>query len=52
VLEAQRDATLEIVSREFAEDLLRPMRSGQDATFSGEFVRRWIQGRTRSRQAS
>jgi len=28
------------------------MRSGQDATFSAEFVRRWVQGRHRNRQAS
>jgi hypothetical protein len=51
-LDWPRDATLELVSREFAEDLLRPMRSGQEATFSAEFVRRWIQSRSRSRQAS
>jgi len=40
------------VSREFAQDLLRPMRSGQDATFSVEFVRRWVRSRHRDRQAS
>jgi hypothetical protein len=46
------EAIIAVVSREFAEDLLRPMRSGQDATFSAEFVRRWIQSRRRNRRAS
>ena len=46
------DELIEVVSREFAQDLLRPMRSGQDANFSAEFVRRWIQNRRRNRQAS
>ena len=43
--ETPPDTVLEAVSREFAEGLLRPMRSGQDATFSAEFVRRWLQSR-------
>jgi len=50
--EAPPETVLEAVGREFAEDLLRPMRSGQDATFSGEFVRRWLQSRRNHRQAS
>jgi hypothetical protein len=39
------DAQLEVISREFAEELVRPMRAGQEATFTAEFVRRWHENR-------
>ena len=42
---ARDDAVLEVISREFAEELVRPMRAGQEATFTAEFVRRWHQNR-------
>jgi DNA-binding transcriptional ArsR family regulator len=34
-----------VISGEFAEELLRPMRPGQEASFSAEFVRRWFENR-------
>ncbi|MHB8610996.1 MAG: hypothetical protein ACYDAL_01020, partial [Candidatus Dormibacteraceae bacterium] len=34
------DALLEVISREFAEELVKSMRAGQEATFTAEFVRR------------
>jgi hypothetical protein len=43
--EAPDDRLIRVMSREFAEELLRPMRAGQDATFSAEFVRRWHENR-------
>jgi hypothetical protein len=39
------DALMQVISREFAEELLRPMRVGQEATFTAEFVRRWYENR-------
>jgi hypothetical protein len=42
---ASDDALLQVISREFAEELVRPMRAGQEATFTAEFVRRWHQNR-------
>jgi len=38
-------ALIQVISREFAEELLRPMRAGQDATFTAEFLRRWFENR-------
>jgi hypothetical protein len=40
-------AAIEVVSREFAEELLRPMGAGQEATYTAEFVRRWFENRRR-----
>jgi hypothetical protein len=45
------DAVARLISGEFAVELLRPMRPGQEATFSAEFVRRWFENR-RQRFAS
>ena len=42
---APDDARLQVISREFAEELVRPMRAGQEATFTAEFVRRWHENR-------
>jgi hypothetical protein len=39
------DAMIQVISREFAEELVRPMRAGQEATFTAEFVRRWYDNR-------
>lgn len=33
------------LSREFADELLRPIEAGQEATFTAEFLRRWFQNR-------
>ncbi|HEY1420053.1 MAG TPA: hypothetical protein VGG90_05015 [Candidatus Dormibacteraeota bacterium] len=33
------------ISREFAQELLQPIRAGQEATFTAEFVRRWYENR-------
>jgi len=38
-------ALIQVISREFAEELLRPMRAGQEATFTAEFLRRWYENR-------
>jgi hypothetical protein len=38
-------ALIQVISREFAEELVRPMRPGQEATFTAEFVRRWYENR-------
>jgi hypothetical protein len=38
-------ALIQVISREFSEELLRPMRAGQDATFTAEFMRRWFENR-------
>jgi hypothetical protein len=38
-------ALIQVISREFAEELVRPMRPGQEATFTAEFVRRWHENR-------
>ncbi|HXJ48056.1 MAG TPA: hypothetical protein VNF91_02695 [Candidatus Acidoferrum sp.] len=43
--ETPDDRLIRVMSREFAEELLRPMRAGQDATFTAEFVRRWHENR-------
>jgi hypothetical protein len=37
--------TTRVISGEFAEELLRSMRPGQEATFTAEFVRRWYSNR-------
>ena len=42
---AAPDAVILVISREFAEELVRPMRAGQEATFTAEFVRRWYENR-------
>jgi hypothetical protein len=42
---AADDAMMQVISREFAEELVRPMRVGQEATFTAEFVRRWYDNR-------
>jgi DNA-binding transcriptional ArsR family regulator len=34
-----------VISGEFAEELLRTMRPGQEASFTAEFVRRWFENR-------
>jgi hypothetical protein len=34
-----------ISSGEFADELLRSMRPGQEASFTAEFVRRWYENR-------
>jgi hypothetical protein len=39
------DVVVEVISREFTEELVRPMRVGQEATFTAEFVRRWYENR-------
>lgn len=41
------EASLQVISREFAEELVRPMHAGQEATFTAEFVRRWHENRRR-----
>ncbi|MEP6753434.1 MAG: hypothetical protein ABI959_11870, partial [Candidatus Dormiibacterota bacterium] len=33
------------ISGEFAEELLRSMRPGQEAGFTAEFIRRWLENR-------
>ena len=42
---APDEALIHVISREFAEELVRPMRGGQEATFTAEFVRRWYENR-------
>ncbi len=42
---APDDALMEVISREFAEQLVQPMRAGQQAAFTAEFVRRWYENR-------
>ena len=42
---AENDPLTQVISREFAEELVRPMRAGQEATFTAEFVRRWHENR-------
>jgi hypothetical protein len=39
------DAAIQVISREFSEELLRPMQPGQEATFTAAFVRRWFENR-------
>ena len=34
-----------VISGEFAEELLRSMRPGQEANFTAEFIRRWLENR-------
>jgi hypothetical protein len=45
------DPVTRLISAEFAAELLRPTRPGQEATFSAEYVRRWHENR-RQRFAS
>jgi hypothetical protein len=45
------NAVTRLISGEFAAEILRPMRRGQEATFTAEFVRRWYENR-RQRFAS
>jgi hypothetical protein len=40
-------AALRTISREFADELLRPVEGGQEATFTAEFTRRWFENRRR-----
>jgi hypothetical protein len=42
---APDDAMTQVISREFTEELVLPMRAGQEATFTAEFVRRWYENR-------
>jgi hypothetical protein len=42
---APDEALIQVIGREFAEELVRPMRPGQEATFTAEFVRRWYENR-------
>jgi hypothetical protein len=42
---APDDTLVLAISREFAEELVKPMRAGQEATFTAEFVRRWYENR-------
>lgn len=42
---ASEDPLVNLLSREFAEELMRPLRAGQEATFTAEFVRRWYENR-------
>jgi hypothetical protein len=39
------DDLIQVISREFAQELVRPMHAGQEATFTAEFVRRWYENR-------
>jgi hypothetical protein len=39
------DAMIQVISSEFAQELVRPMKVGQEATFTAEFVRRWYENR-------
>ena len=39
------DAVVRLIGGEFAVELLRPMRPGQEATFTAEYMRRWYQNR-------
>jgi hypothetical protein len=39
------ETVIQVISREFAEELVRPMRAGQEATFTAEFVHRWYENR-------
>jgi len=39
------DAVVRLIGGEFAVELLRPMRPGQEATFTAEFMRRWYENR-------
>ena len=50
-IQTNDDAVTRLISGEFAAELLRPMRPGQEATFTAEFVRRWYENR-RQRFAS
>ena len=45
------EAVVRLISGEFAAELLGPMRPGQEATFTVEFIRRWYENR-RQRFAS
>jgi hypothetical protein len=45
VLATPDDTLIQVISREFAEELVKPMRAGQEATFTAEFVRRWHENR-------
>jgi DNA-binding transcriptional ArsR family regulator len=42
---APDDAVIQVISREFTEELVRPMRAGQEASFTAEFLRRWYENR-------
>lgn len=42
---AQDDGLLRVISREFVDELVKPMRAGQEASFTAEFVRRWHENR-------
>src|SRR6202171_1219932 len=39
------EALMQVISQEVAEELVRPMRVGQEATFTAEFLRRWYENR-------
>ena len=41
------DAAIQVVSREFAYEVLRPLGAGQETTYTAEFVRRWFENRRR-----
>jgi len=42
---APDDPGIQVIGQEFTQELVRPMRAGQEATFSAEFVRRWYENR-------
>jgi hypothetical protein len=42
---AADDAAIQVISRDFSEELLRPMQAGHEATFTAAFVRRWFENR-------
>jgi hypothetical protein len=44
-LSAADETANQVISREFSDELLRPLRRGQEATFTATFVRRWFENR-------
>ncbi|GAC1476610.1 MAG: hypothetical protein PVSMB3_20920 [Candidatus Dormibacteraceae bacterium] len=42
---ARDEVGIQVISLEFTQELVRPMRAGQEATFTAEFVRRWYENR-------
>jgi hypothetical protein len=39
------DAAIQVISRDFSEELLRPMQAGLEASFTAAFVQRWFENR-------
>jgi hypothetical protein len=44
-LSAADETANQVISREFSDELLRPLGRGQEATFTATFVRRWFENR-------